>query len=270
METSDLAKRMKRYEAVSKTTLVTRMPVILRIDGKAFHTLTRGFQKPFDRVLNLSMMETMRFLCKNIQGCVLGYTQSDEITLVLVDYKKLTSNPWFDYEVQKMCSVGASMATVGFNNAFARRVEEFSIHGGGSPLYDRYLNALEDGAMFDCRAFNVPREEVTNNIYWRQLEQAEILFRCWDRYISLIRNCKNKSCNEIQDMLMTRKGINWNNLPAYQKRGSCCVKRKYFEEQEEDGKLVKVERSHWEVDVNIPIFKGDGREYIEQLLEPEE
>ena len=70
METSDLAKRMKRYEAVSKTTLVTRMPVILRIDGKAFHTLTRGFQKPFDRVLNLSMMETMRFLCKNIQGCL--------------------------------------------------------------------------------------------------------------------------------------------------------------------------------------------------------
>ena len=73
MDASDLAKRMKRYEAVSKTTLVTRMPVILRIDGKAFHTLTRGFQKPFDRVLNLSMMETMRFLCKNIQGCVLGY-----------------------------------------------------------------------------------------------------------------------------------------------------------------------------------------------------
>ena len=270
METSDLAKRMKRYEAVSKTTLVTRMPVILRIDGKAFHTLTRGFQKPFDRVLNLSMMETMRFLCKNIQGCVLGYTQSDEITLVLVDYKKLTSNPWFDYEVQKMCSVGASMATVGFNNAFARRVEEFSIHGGGSPLYDRYLNALEDGAMFDCRAFNVPREEVTNNIYWRQLDASRNSIQMLGQVHFAHKELQNKSCNEIQDMLMTRKGINWNNLPAYQKRGSCCVKRKYFEEQEEDGKLVKVERSHWEVDVNIPIFKGDGREYIEQLLEPEE
>ena len=250
METSDLAKRMKRYEAVSKTTLVTRMPVILRIDGKAFHTLTRGFQKPFDRVLNLSMMETMRFLCKNIQGCVLGYTQSDEITLVLVDYKKLTSNPWFDYEVQKMCSVGASMATVGFNNAFARRVE--------------------DGAMFDCRAFNVPREEVTNNIYWRQLDASRNSIQMLGQVHFAHKELQNKSCNEIQDMLMTRKGINWNNLPAYQKRGSCCVKRKYFEEQEEDGKLVKVERSHWEVDVNIPIFKGDGREYIEQLLEPEE
>lgn len=156
METSDLAKRMKRYEAVSKTTLVTRMPVILRIDGKAFHTLTRGFQKPFDRVLNLSMMETMRFLCKNIQGCVLGYTQSDEITLVLVDYKKLTSNPWFDYEVQKMCSVGASMATVGFNNAFARRVEEFSIHGGGMSLVPPFANGIIWSIVNKSKRTNFP------------------------------------------------------------------------------------------------------------------
>lgn len=139
-----------------------------------------------------------------------------------------------------------------------------------SPLYDRYLNALEDGAMFDCRAFNVPREEVTNNIYWRQLDASRNSIQMLGQVHFAHKELQNKSCNEIQDMLMTRKGINWNNLPAYQKRGSCCVKRKYFEEQEEDGKLVKVERSHWEVDVNIPIFKGDGREYIEQLLEPEE
>lgn len=116
MERSDLLRRMKQYEAVPKTVLMRRTPVILRIDGRAFHTLTRGFHKPFDKVLNLSMIDTMRFLCENIQGCVLGYTQSDEITLVLVDYKKLTSDPWFGYEVQKLCSIGASMATVGFNN----------------------------------------------------------------------------------------------------------------------------------------------------------
>ena len=85
MERSDLARRMKQYEAVPKTVLMRRTPVILRIDGRSFHTLTRGFHKPFDKVLNLSMIDTMRFLCENIQGCVLGYTQSDEITLVLVD-----------------------------------------------------------------------------------------------------------------------------------------------------------------------------------------
>ena len=114
----ELGKRMKEfYEAVPKTRLVRRTPVAIRIDGKAFHTFTRGFAKPFDEVLGRAMRETMKYLCENIQGCVLGYTQSDEITLILIDYKKLTSSAWFDYEVQKMCSIAASMATMASNIA---------------------------------------------------------------------------------------------------------------------------------------------------------
>lgn len=104
----DLGKRMKEfYENVPKTKLMRRTPVAIRIDGKAFHTFTRGFNKPFDDVLINAMQDTMKYLCKNIQGCV----QSDEITLILVDYKRLNSSAWFDYEVQKMCSIAASMAT---------------------------------------------------------------------------------------------------------------------------------------------------------------
>ena len=96
----NLGKRMKEfYENRSKTQLIRRTPVAIRIDGKAFHTFTRGFQKPFDKILMKSMQKTMRYLCENIQGCVFGYTQSDEITLILVDYQKLTSDAWFDYEV---------------------------------------------------------------------------------------------------------------------------------------------------------------------------
>lgn len=115
----DLGTRMKTfYEGIPKTRLMRRCPVAIRIDGKAFHTFTRGFNKPFDEVLIEAMQETMRYLCENIQGCVLGYTQSDEITLILVDYKKLNSSAWFDYEVQKMCSIAASMATMAFNNFF--------------------------------------------------------------------------------------------------------------------------------------------------------
>lgn len=98
----DLGTRMKVfYEAIPKTKLVRRVPVAIRIDGKSFHTFTRKFQKPFDEVLIKSIQDTMKYLCENIQGCVMGYTQSDEITLILVDYKKLTSDAWFDYEVQK-------------------------------------------------------------------------------------------------------------------------------------------------------------------------
>lgn len=124
MDRSDLAKRMKGYESVSKTRLVSRMPVIIRIDGKAFHTFTRGFKKPFDEVLIKSIQDTMKYLFENIQGCVLGYHQSDEITLVLVDYKKLNSSSWFDNEVQKICSIAASMATMAFNKFFKSNVEK--------------------------------------------------------------------------------------------------------------------------------------------------
>lgn len=103
------------YEQIPKIKLMRRCPVLIRIDGKAFHTFTRGFERPFDEILIKTMQETTKYLCENIQGCVFGYTQSDEITLVLVDYKKLTSSAWFDYEVQKMCSMAASKATMAFN-----------------------------------------------------------------------------------------------------------------------------------------------------------
>ena len=83
----DLGIRMKSYEKLNRTRLERKVPVAIRIDGKAFHTFTRGFQKPFDEILIKSMQNTMKYLCENIQGCVLGYTQSDEITLILVDYK---------------------------------------------------------------------------------------------------------------------------------------------------------------------------------------
>ena len=123
MPTHDrLGLRMKEYyESIPKTKLMRRTPVAIRIDGRSFHTFTRGFKKPFDNILRESMEETMLYLCKNIQGCVLGYHQSDEITLILIDYKTLESDAWFDFEVQKLhinvtdgclrnaCSAGSSV-----------------------------------------------------------------------------------------------------------------------------------------------------------------
>ena len=113
----ELSIRMKTfYEQIPKIKLIRRMPVIIRLDGKAFHTFTKGFKKRFDEILIKTIQETTKYLCENIQGCVLGYTQSDEISLLLVDYKKLNSDAWFDYEVQKMCSIAASMGTLCYYN----------------------------------------------------------------------------------------------------------------------------------------------------------
>lgn len=266
MDTSDLAKRMKKYECVPKSVLMTRTPVIIRLDGKAFHTFTRGFKKPFDEILIKSMQETMKYLCENIQGCVLGYTQSDEITLVLVDYKTLDTSAWFDYEVQKMCSVAASMATMAFNKCFKCLVEEYKNdymeawhHSKEEEKYmDALVCAVNKGAMFDARVFNIPKEEVTNCVYWRQLDASRNSIQMLGQANFSHKELQNKSCNDIQDMLMTQKNINWNDLPTYQKRGSCCI-REYYE-------IDSVMRTRWVIDTEIPLFKGDGRQYIEKLI----
>ena len=99
MDKTALGDRMKSYEAIPKNFLMRRQPVIIRLDGKAFHSYTRGFDKPFDAELMKAMQQTMKYLCEEIQGCVIGYTQSDEITLVLCDYQKLDTDAWFGYNV---------------------------------------------------------------------------------------------------------------------------------------------------------------------------
>ena len=279
----DLGTRMKTfYEEIPKSKLMRRTPVAIRVDGRSFHTFTRGFNVPFDDILIKTMQETMKYLCENIQGCVLGYTQSDEITLILVDYKKLTSSAWFDYEVQKICSIAASMATMAFNKAFSNNVDDFEqyyateheINGWyreGTPEYEMcqiYTKAVNKGAMFDARCFNIPKEEVTNLIYWRQLDASRNSIQMVGQANFSHKELQNKSCNDIQDMLMTQKSINWNDLPAYQKRGSCCVKKEIENKSiEYNGEVRAIEyRTEWVIDTEIPIFKGEGREYIDKLI----
>lgn len=255
-----LGDRMKKYEYITRSHLVPRMPVIIRLDGKAFHSFTRGFQRPFDEVLITTMQKTTKYLCENIQGCVLGYTQSDEITLVLIDYKKLDSCAWFDNNIQKMCSVAASMATMAFNKYFASEVRLFRkiefYNDDMENQYVKYLSAIEKGAMFDARVFNIPKEEVCNCLLWRQNDatrnSVEMVAQAYFSHGVL----QKKSQSQMQDMLMLEKGINWNDFPVHQKRGSCCIKV-----QREGDKRLK-----WIIDRIIPIFKGDGRKYIDDLV----
>lgn len=257
MVKDELGFRMKQfYETVPKTKLLRRTPVAIRIDGKAFHTFTKGFKKPFDLVLVKTMQKTMKYLCENIQGCVLGYTQSDEITLILIDYQKLNSSAWFDYEVQKMCSVAASMATFAFNKFFLDTVNEWYINHfvpisqDTVDMRELYYKKAEKGALFDTRCFNIPKEEVTNLIYWRQLDATRNSIQMVGQANFSHAQLQGKSCNEIQDMLFTQKGINWNNFNPSLKRGTCCI---------------KIGRE-WIIDEHIPIFKDEDRKYIDDLI----
>ena len=258
----ELGKRMKEnYEQVPKYRLTRRTPVIIRIDGKAFHSFTKGFQRPFDEVLGQAMTRTMEYLCENIQGCIFGYKQSDEISLVLSDYKKLNSEAWFDYEVQKMCSIAASMATMAFNRFFECEIIEWMEKNGMSPmpinnedkdpelnrLSDRYSLAHMKGAMFDARVFNIPKEEVVNCIYWRQLDAARNSVQMVGQANFSHQELQGKSCKVIQEMLHEQKGINWNDYPTRYKRGVCWTREKGL-------------------DYEMPMLKGEDRKYLEDLV----
>ena len=263
-----LGDRMKEfYENRAKTKLVRRMPVIIRLDGKSFHTFTRGFAKPFDKRMMETMQETTLELCKSIQGCVFGYTQSDEITLIIVDYNAIDVSAWYDYETQKMCSVAASMATLYFNRIFKRKVIEFvnehakvindpktygeELSNSVNELLKAYNNSIELGAFFDARCFNVPINDVCNCVLWRQKDATRnsinSLGQAWFKHKEL----HNKNTNQVQDMLFTKFGINWNNLSTVEKRGTAIVKDK-------DDK--------WFIDEEMPILMGENREYVESRI----
>ena len=259
MDNNDLGKRMKEnYEKIAQTKLMRRTPVAIRIDGKAFHTFTKGFQKPFDNILIKTMQETMKYLCENIQGCVFGYTQSDEITLILVDYNKLETYAWFDYEVQKICSIAASMATMKFNKIFNEKIDDYwfpqyynILKPGIIEYWDTLRKSAEKGAMFDARCFNIPKEEVTNLIYWRQLDAMRNSVQMVARSQFSHKELQDLSCNKLQDKLLTEKNINWNDYPIEVKRGSSCVKN---------------EKGKWFIDKEMPILKGTDRDYIDKLI----
>ena len=245
----NLGTRMKEYyEQVPKFKLYRRTPVAIRIDGKAFHTFTRGFQKPFDEVLGDAMVRTMEYLCKNIQGCVFGYTQSDEITLLLIDYQTFETSAWFDYEIQKMCSISASMATMAFNKYFAEEVQAYIGRVDSEiKLIDTYERATEKGAMFDARCFNIPKEEATNLVYWRQLDATRNSIQMVGQANFSHSELQEKSCKVIQDMLHEQRGINWNDFPTRWKRGVAWTRARG-------------------VDYEMPILKGENRKYVDGVI----
>ena len=265
----DLGKRMKEnYEQISKTRLMRREPVIIRLDGRSFHSFTKNFKKPFDHILMETMQQTMKYLCENVSTCVLGYTQSDEISLLLIDYAKLNTQAWFDNEVQKMCSISASMATMIFNMLFRINAEQYIDYTlecwNVSEEENKYMGvlqkAIEKGAMFDSRVFNIPKEEVTNYFYWRQLDATRNSIQMVGQANFSRKELQKKSCNDIQDMLHEQKEINWNDYSVPEKRGTCCIKEVYIP----DG--LDSPRTRWIIDTEIPIFKGEDRKYIDDLV----
>lgn len=252
---TSLGTRMKEnYEMRSRQYLTRRMPTIIRLDGKAFHTYTKGLNKPFDEGLIEDMQLTTAFLCSEIQGVKCGYTQSDEITLLLTDYDTLETSAWFDYNVQKMCSVAASLATAKFNQL--RTVRFFRETGLSVEGYaDKDVMGITL-AFFDARVFQIPeKDEVLNCFIWRQRDAEKNSVAMLAQSLYSQKELHKKNGSDMQEMCW-QKGQNWNDLHFSKKRGSLITKVTYINGKTElgDNKEPKIGDLWYQPNVQSTFF----------------
>lgn len=241
-----LEDRMKNYyEHAYRIKLPRRMPVIIRLDGKAFHTFTRNFKRPFDKNLMDMINETAKYLCENIQGCQIAYIQSDEINLLLHNYKKLNSESWFDNNIQKIVSVSAGMASSKFTLEYLKYIDD--------PDKIKFGKAFGKPIVFDSRVFVLPEAEVNNYFVWRQQDATRNSIEMIAQSMYSSKELHKINCNQLQEMIFQKSGKNWNDYPIDQKRGRCV--KKVFDK--------------WMIDNIIPVFSKEVS-YINDLLKIEE
>lgn len=210
--------------------LPRRTYTILRADGKAFHTFTRHCEKPHDQRLADAMDAAAMALCEEAQGAQFSYVQSDEISVLLTDFATITTDAWFDGNLQKIVSVAASVVTLAFERAY----------GVGNKR-----------AHFDCRAFTIPDPiEVENYFIWRQQDAVRNSIQGLGQAHFSHGELHGKNMSEVQEMLFSQRGINWNELPSDQKRGRA---------------MLKTAGGGWFASLGIPTFT-QNREYLRAAI----
>lgn len=246
---NSLGDRMKAdYENRTRFLLPRRTYTLIRVDGKNFHRYTRGCARPYDTGLMDDMDTAALALCENITGAQLAFVQSDEISVLLTDFGSPQAEAWFKGSVQKLASLSASLATAHFNAARMRRAAGQS----------------QEVAGFDSRAFTIPdATEVENYFLWRQQDAARNSVSMTAQAHFPHERLQGKSADQMQEMLWSEKGLNWNDLPGGFKRGRCIVRRRIVRDTEYQDKrtgerhtAIGTERRMWEQAVP-PIFTKD-------------
>lgn len=254
----DLGDRMKGYESCSRAALTNNLPIILRVDGRSFHSFTRGMSKPFDDMLMEMMDEVAVSLVGDICNARLAYVQSDEVS-VLISKRTKEAQFWFGNEVQKMASIAAGIAS-STATAFICNIRFW---GRKNKRFGDPLNAGHGFPSFDARVFVLPEYEVPNYFYWRQSDCSRNSVQMLARSLYPHGELQGKSIEQMHDMIHA-KGQNWNDLPTRLRRGRCVVRCPLV-----DG--TRAGKTTWVVDNEIPVFTED-RGYITSrvgLEEPE-
>lgn len=266
MDKSSLGDRMKKnYENRYRQKLIRRIPVIMRLDGKSFTTLTHHCVKPFDEFFSYCMTQTAIRVCQGLQEAKYAYIQSDEISILLTDFETHNREAWFDYNIQKMCSIASGIAsayftTLWFGNKTILWTKNKALRGliKDEETLQKYLNSIVV-SVFDCRVFNIPKEEVCNYFIWRQKDWERNSIQMLSRAHYSHKDLMNKNREDMHEMLY-KKGVNWSTLPNKWKKGSVVFKGMVKEGE--------VKRQEW-VSCYAPIFTSH-RYAVERYLNLEE
>lgn len=220
-----LGDRMKGYENVYNHKLVRRLPVIIRLDGRAFHTLTKNMIKPFDQRFSKCMLYTTIELVKEIQGAVFGYTQSDEISILVKDWDTHTTQAWFDDKIQKMASVSASIATRDFLDLARFQFEDQNYSESTVPQFQQ-IKHMVTRATFDSRVFNLPLAEVNNYFIWRQNDATRNSVNALAQAYFPHKDLQGVNVADAKAMLLKEKKVDWEAMDQWAKMGHGVMRTK--------------------------------------------
>ncbi len=252
-DTKDLfGNRMKMYEACSSVHLIPGTPKIMRLDGKSFHTWSKGCERPYDWNIMSAMAEGAKTVMKEIGGSArFAYIQSDEVSIVINDKPRIESSPWFDNNLVKMASVSAAIMAVNFTQSFHLSRKPVPLENS-----DKLFHPAWKPAYFDARIFQVPNIwEMHNAILWRQFDAIKNSKSQYARHYFSQKQVHEKNGDQKVQMMKDQHGFDWHTAPTWTKRG-IVVRR---------GTMGK-----FEIDMEIPEFKVD-KDYLAKLYEvPEE
>ena len=250
-----------QYEDRSRFFLPRRTYTILRVDGRAFHTWTKGLTKPYDTKFMSCMDAAAIALCKEIAGARFAYVQSDEISVLATDFADEGSQSWFDGNLQKWVSVAASIATMSFN----RIVAHFSKTASCSDSMKEapWFGKTPD-AVFDARAFTIPDYiEVENYFIWRQQDAARNSVTQLASAYASHKKLQGKSTPERHEIIH-EAGDNWAKHPVRFKHGG--VIRKHTPVLSDEALALSIaRRGEWALDESTPTFTRN-RDYLRNMI----